>query len=389
MIVSRPLGNGSVIVCDRLPPTIGGVPATTPFGFSDALQVVNAINDLGCRVDDGQGRPVARTATAACTLDRDGDYAFVDATTTAQFCLPIASQWAFPVGDTTVAARLRDFSGNLGPAREMVVRVVGGIDHSPTPASPPAASATPGAPTPIPSEPTQSATAVTASPTGSQPPASSTETPAVTPTPSPTFTPVGGPGPDITHLGLARADDRPIAPSGTDADGRPVFPTRLGQGIELVIEARPGSSGRPPGFAAYSDVGLPDLQMILSRPLGDGSLALCDIRPPLIGGVPATDPLIFTDDLTATNAINDLGCRVNDGAGQPVARSSSQQACTASSAASSTGFDFVNPASTVQYCLPIALAWAFPSGDTVVAARVRDTGGAISAVREIVVRVGP
>src|SRR5262249_29853603 len=56
MILSRPIGNGSTLVCDRQPPTIGGVPATVPFAFSAAQN--DAINDLGCRVDDGTGQPV-------------------------------------------------------------------------------------------------------------------------------------------------------------------------------------------------------------------------------------------------------------------------------------------------------------------------------------------
>ena len=389
-IISRPLGDGSVIVCDRMPPTIGGVPATIPFEFSTDAGVVNGINDLGCRVDDGTGRPQARGGGSACTLDRTGDYSFVDATSTAQFCLPIASQWAFPRGETLVAARLRDDGGLLGPAREMVVRVVSSTDHSPTPviSTPvtPPASSTPVAATPVGSQPTASFTATVPSPTGSLPPSS--PTPPLTPTPSPTLTPRPGEGPLITHLGLARADDRPIAASGTDESGRPVYRAPLGLGIELVIEAAPGSRGRPVGYNAYSDVGLPDLQMILSRPLGNGSVALCDIRPPLIGGVPATDPLVFSDDPTVNTTINDLGCRVNDGTGQATARRGSGAACTVSDAPSANGFAFVNPASSVQYCLPIALAWAFPDGDTVVAARVRDVDGRMSAVREIVVRVG-
>jgi hypothetical protein len=52
------------------------------------------------------------------------------------------------------------------------------------------------------------------------------------------------------------------------------------------------------------------------------------------------------------------------------------------------GYAFVEPTSTVQYCLPIARAWSFAAGDTVVAARVRDVDGRLGPAREIVVRVG-
>src|SRR5262249_47429937 len=104
------------------------------------------------------------------------------------------------------------------------------------------------------------------------------------------------------------------------------------------------------------------------------------------GGIPATDPLRFTDDPTVIDAINDLGCRADDGTGQPIGRPASQQACTSSNL-SSTGYAFVDHDSTMQYCLPIAAAWAFPAGDTIVAGRVRDVSGRTGATREIVVRV--
>ena len=138
---------------------------------------------------------------------------------------------------------------------------------------------------------------------------------------------------------------------------------------------------------AYNPDALPDLQLIVSRPLGNGNPIVCDTRAPMLGGVPATDPLVFSNDPSVIAAINDLGCRVDDGAGQPLARPVSQQACTSSNL-SSTGYAFVSAESTVQYCLPIAAAWAFPRGDTIVAARVRDIDGRAGATREIVVRVG-
>jgi hypothetical protein len=47
----------------------------------------------------------------------------VSRATTVQFCIPIARAWAFPEGDTIVAARVRNLTGTVGPPREMVVRI--------------------------------------------------------------------------------------------------------------------------------------------------------------------------------------------------------------------------------------------------------------------------
>jgi hypothetical protein len=52
----------------------------------------------------------------------------------------------------------------------------------------------------------------------------------------------------------------------------------------------------------------------------------------------------------------------------------------------------VRPGSTLtqaQFCIPIAKAWAFPDGDTIVAAQVRDNSGAVGSPREMVVRIAP
>ncbi|MGH7786407.1 MAG: hypothetical protein ACRERC_06040 [Candidatus Binatia bacterium] len=369
VILSRPIGDGSAVVCDNLQPDIGGVPAAVPFAFGDGTAVVDAMNDLGCRVDDGTGIPRARVSSNACTLDRLGDYRFVDDRSSAQFCLPIAAQWAFPPGDTVVAARLRDVVGGLGPERQIVVR---NLDTT--------------APTPV---PTAAATRTrTGPPVATSTAAPSSPTPSVTstaPTRTPTPTTLPGVGPSITYFGVALADNRPLTPVGTDDDGRLVFASRTGFGISLIVEAAPGTSRRRVGPNAYSDAGLPDLQLIVSRPLGNGSGLVCDDRPPLIGGVPATSPLRFSDDPAQVGVVNDLGCRVDDGQGNPVGRVSSNNACTANEGAE---YVFQSFASSIQYCLPIAGAWAFPRGDTIVAARARDEVGQVGGAQEIVVRVG-
>lgn len=356
IILSNALGDGSRVVCDTMPPNAGGVPATVPFAFNDDQATADAINDLGCRVDDGAGEPRGRRSDNACTTKR-GDFAFVNDGSTLQFCLPIAAVWDFAQGDTVVAARLRDIAGVPGPAREMIVRIGRGSGPTPTP------------------------TIDTIPPTVR-------ESAMPTPTSTPTATVVTGPsGPRITHFGLARADSSPIESTLSDAFGRPIFTSPVGQGMSLIVEAQPGSSRRPPGRNGYASDGLPDLQMIVGRQLGDGSLQVCDNMLPMIGGVPATRPLAFSNDAATTAAINDLGCRVNDGVGLPLARLTSTDACTSSHDGGATGFAFVNRNSTTQFCLPIARPWAFPVGDTTVAVRLRDQGGNLGEVSEMVVRV--
>jgi hypothetical protein len=171
-----------------------------------------------------------------------------------------------------------------------------------------------------------------------------------------------------------------------DERGRPIYERLLGQGLSLIIEGGRGM-GSQPGTQAFDENGnAPDLQLLVSRPLGDGSPEVCDydiFDPDLNGGVPGTEPFEFSDDPSVVDAMNDLGCRVNDGAGIPRARVSPDNACTQMNGQ----FDFVAPNTRVQFCLPIARDWAFPPGDTVVAARVRSVTGVVSASQEIIIRV--
>jgi hypothetical protein len=198
----------------------------------------------------------------------------------------------------------------------------------------------------------------------------------VTPTSTPRL-------PVITYFGLARADDLPLPPTELDAAGRPVYVHGQGQAMTLVLEARRGL--RPLATSAYSSSSaLRGVEFLVSRPLGNGSPAVCDIVPPMLGGVPGIDPPLFSDASEVQAAIDDLGCRVNDGSGLPTARFA-DGACTRMDP--SFEYGFVDAGSDVQYCMPIARAWSFAVGDTIVAARVRDVGGTLSAAREIVVRV--
>jgi hypothetical protein len=198
-------------------------------------------------------------------------------------------------------------------------------------------------------------------------------------------------GPVITTFRVADATNVPLEPIGYDDSFRPVFHHRYGQGFSLVLEARAGANHHNPGiyaapYYAGGELFDPDMQMIQSRPLGDGNPLICDTLPPDVGGVPATVPFRFADSAMARAIIHDMGCRFLDGIGQPVARQSSLDACTQSS--DPFGFGFVDRSSRIQFCGPIATAWSFPPGDTIVAARVKDFDGEYGQPREIVVRIG-
>jgi hypothetical protein len=206
------------------------------------------------------------------------------------------------------------------------------------------------------------------------------------PTQRPTPVPPSLPGPDITFLGIASGDDIPQEPIGSDDQGREFFAWQVGQGFTIIVEARPGTNAFQVGREAAVPLGdtLPDLQMIVSRPLGDGSPIYCDADPPGLGGVPATDPFEFRSDADAVLAINDLGCRADDGFGNPRGRPG-PSACTRLAPTGKVAP--VADGTTAQFCVPIARAWAFPEGDTLVAARVRDTAGVIGPAKEIVIRI--
>jgi hypothetical protein len=209
-----------------------------------------------------------------------------------------------------------------------------------------------------------------------------------TPTQTRTPTPTGRPGADITYVGLVRASDQVIAPSGTTAQGWPIYERTFGYAFSLVVEAKPGPSRRPVGLNAFrSDLFdpsvRPDLEIIVSRPLGNGSLDVCDDMLPFIGGIPASQS--FNETQNVSNAINDLACRFVNGDGLPGGRRK-VDACTVFG---NGEFDFVNGATTVQFCALIAEPFEFPIGDTVVSARVRDSSGAPGPAASFVVRITP
>jgi ELWxxDGT repeat protein len=197
-------------------------------------------------------------------------------------------------------------------------------------------------------------------------------------------------GPDITYLGIARPDSTVLPPTTYDKTGRPVYTVAGGSGFFVVAEGRPGTDNQRLGLQAFmydpADPGiLPDLQVLVSRPLGNGSAAVCDKTPPNPGGVPASYPLAYDGTQAVADAINDFGCRVNDGTGQAVGVPNSSEACTLFPDGQ---YHFVDSTTTAQFCAPIAQPWSFLRGATVVRARLRDAAGAVGAEREMLVRIG-
>lgn len=198
------------------------------------------------------------------------------------------------------------------------------------------------------------------------------------------------PEPVITFLGLTRADDRLVSPTTLLPDGTPVFDRPAGWGFSLVIEARPGGANTPVGLRTFQwdpsrpDV-LPDLAVIASQVLGNGSSTVCDDTPPLLGGVPAwVGGLDLPGSQELADTINDLACRFKDGTGQPRGRNANE-ACTLFDDGQ---YRFAGPGSTVQFCGFVDESIAFPGGtESRLTVRVRDEAGRWSAPRSLLIRI--
>lgn len=194
----------------------------------------------------------------------------------------------------------------------------------------------------------------------------------------------------MTYFGLTRSDDTVVQPSGMSGDGVPIFERFFGSGFSVVVEGRRGGTNTALERSTFewnpvNPSVLPGVQLLVSRPLGDGSSAVCDDSQPSAGGVPATDPPVFATSQAVANAINDLSCRFKDGFGLRRGRDI-LDACTMSGDGS---FTFVAPTTTAQYCGLINEPLQFPVGDTRVTARIRDEAGNTSVSRQIIVRVTP
>lgn len=135
LMVQNDTGDGSTAICDISPPTAGGVPGFDPPDFNlgvdppnPALQtsVTNALEDMACRFD-------VVSASIPCTRNMFGDYSFLSGGAVRQFCYAVPSAASFPVGDTIVAAQFLGTNGNLGPRKEIVIRVGSTATPTPTP----------------------------------------------------------------------------------------------------------------------------------------------------------------------------------------------------------------------------------------------------------------
>jgi len=128
-----PWANGSPSVCDVGPvPPPGGVPGFNPpnidcaglmepelsLCLSRVGAVTNALVDLACRFI------YVNNVANACTRNQFGDFAYLNGNTTRQYCFQIPVSAELPVGDNVMVAQLRDTQGNLGPAQQIVVRVI-------------------------------------------------------------------------------------------------------------------------------------------------------------------------------------------------------------------------------------------------------------------------
>jgi len=159
----------------------------------------------------------------------------------------------------------------------------------------------------------------------------------------------------------------------------------------LVIEARPGGTRANLGSSTFDPTGLPDLQIEASNMLGNGSPYVgsppyvCDDTGPTPGGVPAVT--VFDFSAAEAAAINDFSCRFKNGSGAYAGRNARDADAVCTKFPPGEIYHAVDPTSTIQYCGVVTDAIEFPNGDTVVAARVRDVAGNLSAISTIIIRV--
>jgi hypothetical protein len=221
-------------------------------------------------------------------------------------------------------------------------------------------------------------------PTGS--PSTPTPPPTATATPTVTATPAIGPG--IVFFGVTNADDSYQPPTATDPGGIPIYERPFGFGFSLVVEAVRGSSNDPVGGATFIDGGVPDLQVQATRPLGNGSAAVCDGAAPIFGGVPAIDPPRLEDPDAIADPLNDFGCRFIDGQGQPKGRRCGLGLGCVRFESGEYGCQ-TGDSTELQFCAPVPMTLSFASGDTLVTARVRDQAGNLGPPAQLLVRITP
>jgi hypothetical protein len=187
----------------------------------------------------------------------------------------------------------------------------------------------------------------------------------------------------VSFLGVLTADNSPLDPTDTQGDV-PVYSLVFGTGFILVVETKRGDSQMSPGVSSYEPNGVPDLQIVSSNPLGNGSPEVCDAMPPNAGGVPAVESSAFEDVEAVRDQLNDFGCRFVDGRGNRVARF-----CSEGCVRFQTGEQGCKSEATHQFCAVVDAPLAFPPGDTLITARVLDVQGTPGPLKQMIVRVGP
>jgi hypothetical protein len=166
-----------------------------------------------------------------------------------------------------------------------------------------------------------------------------------------------------------------------DAEGRRVFSMNRGQFL-IVVEGAPGLSGLLPGSSLMPapPSNRTDLWIQNTRPMGNGSVTVCDTGSIAMGGggVPGINPPTFDPfNSFVTNALNDFACRFE--------ALTSSTACTQTNATGDSRT--VNPMTTTQFCDIVSATATFEPGEHVLSVQLRDIGGNLGPTAQIVVRV--
>ncbi len=202
----------------------------------------------------------------------------------------------------------------------------------------------------------------------------------------------GGPltGPVVTYAGAINQDGcefcckfacrlTPTPTPAFDDQGRRVFEHTSGRPL-FVVEAKAGLSFLPPGVGGtrrgdeiVGFSGSPDLKVLYSRNLGNGSQFI-ECNTTINGGIPAAPGL---DPQETLDALEDAACRF--------------EWFTENDPCTRDRFGGLSPIASdtkTQYCFAVPLASQFHPGDTVVSIQLMDVVGNLGPTEEVVVRVG-
>ncbi|HUI26816.1 MAG TPA: hypothetical protein VL403_12100, partial [Candidatus Kryptonia bacterium] len=346
---NEPLGDGSLAVCD------GGVPAIDPPDYSVTQPISDALNDFACHFStagspggsctqdafgftdfispDTRGQycllvpstlrfPLTDTRLTVQLRDRGGNLSATASLIVRVSTGPAPSPFtptptATPTSPrpTRTATRTPTPTPRFTPTPTATVTVT--LTATATRVATPTASATvvlTHTPTPI--GPTRTPTrtftrtatrTATASPTVTPTPSrtgtstrTATQTFTATQTASPTVTSTPSPtpaiGPVVTFFGITTGSGTLPSDPPIIENGIPVYVRPSGQGFNIVVEGAPGPDGRTVAVSTFNDPNPPDLQIVASNALGDGSAAVCDNTAPDLGGVPAVNPPRFDNN---------------------------------------------------------------------------------------------